>query len=379
MILACLWQAPGVLNHVIIRGIERTSIFRDGKVWPKGRGACEVVFRVQTPYLIAGKPGALDTDGDSSDGAIFEAEFLRQTYAAHNSVAVSTDNGLTWTEVWRNNNRGKPRTVRLDLTNYVEGTYGYLVKVTLQARNPAHASMGALRMRTSLFYSPVHLPAVKPGPNRFAFSLAEGKGVMRICTDLGDRRTYRKWFRELKDLKYDGNYVGHLTPISQQGHAVIEVVPPPGTKLEWLSVHGSFGVSVYGAQVESAEVLWAPGPKGPWRSAWTSDFSRRNQKWRWDQTFELKFPKPVDRCYLKFVLRRKRRMSLNMVRIFAHTVRTGHRLKPGSVTVTHEWAEDGAVKSRTVKPDLAGQTYTINAKGKKIVNKSVTIEVANER
>ena len=72
-------------------------------------------------------------------------------------------------------------------------------------------------------------------------------------------------------------------------------------------------------------------------------------------------------------------MSLNMVRIYAHTVRTGHKLKPGSVTVTHEWAEDGAAKSRTIKPELHGRAYTINAKGKKIANRSVTIEVANER
>jgi len=29
--LVCLWQAPGVLHHVIIRGIERRKIFKDNK------------------------------------------------------------------------------------------------------------------------------------------------------------------------------------------------------------------------------------------------------------------------------------------------------------------------------------------------------------
>jgi len=29
--LVCLWQAPGVLHHVIIRGIERREIFKDNK------------------------------------------------------------------------------------------------------------------------------------------------------------------------------------------------------------------------------------------------------------------------------------------------------------------------------------------------------------
>lgn len=351
---------------------------KDGRVYPKGRGKCEVVFRVQAPYLIAGRPGRLEVDGDSSDGAIFEAEFARETDSATNSVAVSIDNGLTWTEVWRNQNRGGPRTVRLDVTNLVEGTYGYLVKATLGASKPEHASMGKLRMRTSLFYSPVPLPEIAPGRNRFQFSLAEGKGVMRVCTDLSDRRTYASFFHELEGLRYEGNYVSHLTPIGTEGHAVIEVAPPRDTRIEWLSVHASLGVSVDSSEAESAEVLYAGSPRGPWTSAWQSDFSRRNQKWRWDQTFEIRPDKPLQRCYVKFVLRRERRLSLNMARVYAHTVRPARRLKPGSITATHEWTEDGAARSRSVKPDPKGQTYTINAKGAEVVNKAVTIAVANE-
>ena len=353
-------------------------VLKNGVVHPKGRGLCELVFRVQTPYLIAGKPGKLDADGDSTDGAIFEAEFLRKTYSASNAVAVSTDNGITWTDVWWNKNRGR-RTVRLDLTNHVEGTYGYLVKVTLGAPKPEDAGLGKLRMRTSLFLCPVPLPRIKPGRNRFAFSLAEGKGVMLIRPDLGDRRTYQRFFHELKNLRYNGNYVGHLSPVGPQGHAIIEVAPPPGTRVERLAVHGSFGAAVGGARSDSAEILFAADPKGKWTSMWKSDFSRRNQKWRWDDSFEFRLPKPAQKCYVKFVLNRRRRMSLNMTRIFAHTVRSGPKLKPGSVAVTHEWTEDGNEKARTVRPDLKGETYTINAKGKKIVNKSVTIAVANEK
>ena len=31
LMLVCLWQAPGVLHHIMIRGIERRTIFRDNK------------------------------------------------------------------------------------------------------------------------------------------------------------------------------------------------------------------------------------------------------------------------------------------------------------------------------------------------------------
>ena len=71
-------------------------------------------------------------------------------------------------------------------------------------------------------------------------------------------------------------------------------------------------------------------------------------------------------------------MSLNAARIYAHYRRPERPLKPGSVKITHAWVEDGRATSRTVRPDLPGQTYTIRAGGKAIRNQSVTIEVANE-
>ncbi|MFO7897509.1 MAG: hypothetical protein R6V58_00440 [Planctomycetota bacterium] len=354
-------------------------VLKDGRVHPAGRGDCVVVFRVQTPYLVAGDPGRLDTDGDSTDGAVFEAEFLRKTWGAHNAVAVSTDNGRTWTEVWRNGNRGKPRTVRLDLTDLVEGTYGYLVKVTLRASSPDHAALGKLRMRTSLFLSPVPLPRIKPGRNRFRFSLEPGHGVMRIVPDLGSRETCERDFHELQDLTYNSNYVRHLQPVKEDGHAVLEVAPPRGTRVERLSVHLSLGLQPGSGDREAAEVLWATRPRGKWTSVWKSDFSRRNQKWRWDETVEFALPEPAEKGYLKVRLRRRRWMSLNMIRVYAHTRRTSPTLPPGSIVVKHEWTEDGAAKSRTVRPDLDGQTYTVNAKGKKITNKAVTLMVRNEK
>ncbi len=357
----------------------KNFVLTKGTVYPQGRGSCEVVFRVQSPYLLVGNPGELKVDGDSRDGAIFQADFLRKGHDDGNAVAVSVDNGITWMEVWRNPMRSK-RTVRLDLTRFVEGRYEYLVRVSLKAGAPQGAGVSALKMRNALFLSPVPLPAVKPGSNRFAFSLVEGKGVTCIRPDLSDRRNYRQSFHELKDLKHGSSWTGRLSPArGKQGYAVIEVAPPPGTQVEWLSVHGSFAVSTRNAKAEAAEILYATDPAGEWTSAWKSDFSRRHQKWRWDRTVTIRLKKPAEKCYVKFLLKRRHRMSLNMFRIYAHTLRPGFKLKPGSVTVTHDWVEDGQARTHALRPDLAGQDYTVVAKGKDIKNKSVTIEVANER
>jgi hypothetical protein len=349
-------------------------LLEDGVVRPAD-GEAKVVFRVQSPYLIVGDPGRLDVAGDSRDGALFEAEFLRADESAGNAVAVSTDNGLSWQDVWRNGQIGRRR-VLLDLTNHVEGRYGYLLKVTLRARRPEQAGMASLRLCNHLFYSPVPLPAVEPGPNRFAFSLDEGRQVMMIRPDLSEAQDGRRFFCELEGLEYDANFARHLSPAGAEGHAVIEVAGPPGCKVERLSVHGSFGTSSGGG--DAAEILVATDRKGPWRSVWKSDFTRRNDKWRWDDSVDVQLDKPAGRCYVKFLLLRERRMALNLVRIYAHLVRPERPLPPGSVTVTHRWLADGRPRQFAIRPDLAGEAYTVTAPGEKIENRSVTIEVANE-
>jgi len=349
-------------------------VLEQGQVRPATGKTGQVIFRVQTPYLIVGNPGELAAAGDSRDGAIFEAEFTRQDAAAANAVAVSTDNGITWREVWRNDQTGR-RPVRLDLTNRVEGTYGYLLKVTLAG----DAALGKMRLRNCLFYSPVPLPALQPGENEFAFSMEEGKGVLAIRPDLGDAAGYQRYFRELKDLKYHPKFTQHLSPVQGLGHAVVEVAGPPGSKIESLTVHGSFGARPSGTAGESAEILWATNPKGPWTSAWKSEFTARNDKWRWDHSVDIRLKAPAEKCYVKILLRRRQWMSLNRLRIHARYVSPGRPLRPGGVTVTHAWTEDGQPKSFSIKPDLTGQTYSVNTGGKPIKNRSITIEVANDR
>jgi hypothetical protein len=343
-----------------------------GEVRPKGKGTAEVIFRVWSPYLIAGHPGRLDRDGDSRDGAVLEAEFLRED-DGQNAISISTDNGITWREVWRNEKTGR-RELRLDLTNHVEGRYGYLVKATLSG----HARLGKLRLRNSLFLSPVPLPRVEPGENRFRFTLDERAGVELICPDLGDAENWRRFFREVKNLKYRPRFVHHLSPTGGEGYAVIEVAAPAGGKTQRLAVHASFGGGRDAkGRASSAEIHLSGRPSGPWRPVWKSDFTRRNDKWRSDRSFEVKPKRPAAKCYLKFILRR--RTALNKVRIYAHTLLPPQPLKPGSVAVTHTWAEDGEARSTTVRPDPAGETYTVRAAGKKVENLAVTIAVTNDR
>ena len=354
-------------------------VLADGKVRPAGPGECYVIFRVISPYLIVGKPGRLSLDGDSYGGALFQADFFRANAGAGNSVAISTDNGLTWLNVWTNGQVGA-QTVKLDLTNQVEGRYHYLIKVTLAGNAPQDASLANLRLENHLFYSPVPLPAIKPGLNRFKFTCKEQENVLIIRPDLADNPGYQRFFHELHNLVYNSSFTLHLSPSGSVGHATLEVAPPAGSKVQWLTVDGMYSASTYVSNVrDKVRVLCRADydPEWKWRVAWKDKF-QYSSHWRREKTVDIMLPRPADKCYVKFRLYKSSRVSLNGCKIYAHYYRPEPALPAGSVKVTHVWLEDGRARSHTVFPPPAGANYNIVANGSKIANRSIIINVANE-
>ncbi len=350
-------------------------VLADGKVRPAGLGECHVIFRVISPYLIAGKPGRLDVGGDSYGGALFEADFYRESIDAVNSVAISTDNGLTWNTVWINDQTGSTH-LRLDLTNEVEGRYHYLIKVRLLGDEPAEAFLENLKLTNYLFCSPVPLPAIKPGANRFKFTCKEKENVLIVRPDMTDNPGYQRFFHEINNLNYNTHFTNHLYP-SVKGYAIMKVDAPPGAQIHWLTVDSMFGArSTTG---DRARVLCRADydPSWKWRVVWKGKF-RTSAHWRREKTADVMLPRPADTCYIKWHLRRSVHMSLNGCKVYAHYLRPEPPLPAGSVKVTHIWLQDGKGRSYTIVPNLKGQTYTVTAAGN-VVNKAVIIQVANEK
>ncbi|MEA3209423.1 MAG: hypothetical protein QOE70_2480 [Chthoniobacter sp.] len=81
--------------------------------------AGEVVFKVEGANVIT--------------ALAIEAAFARGGASDVTNIAVSTTNGLTWQDAWKNDTTGEVP-ARLKLINEVNGAYEVLVKVTLQGR-----------------------------------------------------------------------------------------------------------------------------------------------------------------------------------------------------------------------------------------------------
>lgn len=347
-------------------------VLKDGSVRPADPAKpAELVFRVETPYLIAGKPGKLDVADDSTEGAVFDATVNVQEGASF-ALAASTDNGLSWKDFPLIAKPGGGQ-VRADLTPYVEGRYGYLVRVRLSGQ----AEMAKLNLRTSLFYTPVSLPAVKPGKNRFHFKLDEGLGMLNVRPDLADQAGYKRFFRQIEALKYSPKFVQHLSPVRGEGFAVMELAGQAGAKIEQVTVSASFGAAPRGAKDESAEILVAASPDGPWISAFKSDFSARNDKWRWDAACQARLEPSAERAYVKFVLRQRNWMSLNRATVYATYRRAEAKLPPGSVRIRHVWDENGQERSHEARPALPSASYDFEA-GPAVKNTAVIMEVEND-
>ncbi len=358
----------------------KNYVLADGKAHPAGPGECYLIFRVASPYLIVGKLGELNQEGDSHDGAIFQAGFYRKSIDETNSIAISLDNGLSWKTVWVNDQTGQNH-LKLDLTSEVEGRYHYLIKVTLLADEPADASLANLKLTNHLFYSPVPLPAVKAGENRFKFNCKEQENVMIIRPDMADNPGYLRFFHELHNLSYSSSYSSHLSPPGRTGYATIQVKPPAGSKVHWLTVDGMYSAALYTSPVRDKAVVLCRADYDPvwkWRTAFKDDF-RYSSHWRQERTADIMLPRPADTCYVKFRLYKSSRISLNGCKIYAHYLRPEPALPPGSVKITHMWSEDGQLKTYTVVPSLSGHTYTITAAGNKIDNRAIIFDVANER
>ncbi|MEA1997650.1 MAG: hypothetical protein U9N45_08410, partial [Gemmatimonadota bacterium] len=93
------WKAAEVN---FLDGLYDGSNYRldNGRVYPAAAGKASVCFQVSSPYLLVGHPNRLSLDGDSEGGAIFNATIFRADQGAKVSLSVSTDNGISWKNVW---------------------------------------------------------------------------------------------------------------------------------------------------------------------------------------------------------------------------------------------------------------------------------------
>jgi hypothetical protein len=140
-----------------------------------------VVIEVRSPWVIAGLQNNLTDFDDNTDGAVVSGWFWRMDESDRNVVSVSLDGGRSWQTAWENQWQGAVP-FKVDLTNYAQGHYSYLVRFEW-TDNGGSGKVGlqGLKVNTWTELSPMALPRLEPGSNNFQLSTGNHRALLHNC------------------------------------------------------------------------------------------------------------------------------------------------------------------------------------------------------
>lgn len=349
---------------------DRSSDFEDGvydsvnvRAAPGGltlreSGQGEAIFEVRSPYIIVPLVGKLDTTEDDREASVVELD------AAHATLAVSLDNGLTWKEM-------VSPSKAFDLTERVSGTFGYLLKVSLKGE-PDRAIVRSLKITTWVQVAPASLPALRQGKNEMTYCTGDHHGlpsrVMEIRTTSSARSDFLKYLHQTpEDLDLARKNA------RAKGPFVVKVQAPPHTRIAWFSAGGSFHTHQQAAARNTRNLIaYAIQEPKDYRTIYQSEIPTDQDHWHYNVDREVKLDAPVKTVYLRYV----GDPAVNHLRIYAHCV--DDRPRAGSpVQITHAWTENNVLKQQTVHRHKPG-TYEIVTSAEP-VNEFIEIAVPGSR
>jgi hypothetical protein len=317
------------------------------------------IFEVRSPYVIVPLVGKLESTEDDREASVVTLDATGTV-----SLSLSPDNGLTW------QNAAAPPGASpwtFDLTRYVSGTYGYLLRVRLNGK-PGETVVRLLRITTWVQVAPASLPALRKGTNRMEYRTGDHHGlptrVVELRTNGSDKADFLKNLHE-PPRDFDPARKSERA----KGPFVVKVQAPPGAKIAWLSAGGSFQTH----QGDSAprtrnSIALAVGEPKDFKPIYRADVPAGQDHWHYNADREVKLDAPARTVYLRYV----GDPAVNNLRIYAHCLddrpRTG-----GPMVITHTWTEAGARKSKQVRLDKPGP-YDVTADAEP-VNESIELAV----
>jgi hypothetical protein len=158
----------------------------------------EIVFKIEGANVIT--------------SLIIRAAVNRQTADDRASIAISTNNGLAWKEIWQAEKTGQ-LPVELQLIEPVNGSYEDLVKVSLLGKAAAaHAQLSSITFQTITQLNSKTLPTLRLGKN----TVCVGSGEPSESTVLWPNLTnpdYKSYVVEEKNVRQPEQQPGYLAAL----------------------------------------------------------------------------------------------------------------------------------------------------------------------
>jgi hypothetical protein len=348
-----------------------------------GPGDGYAVFEVRTPYVIVPIVGNPDTTADDREASVLEIDAERAT------LQISLDNGLTWEDLPLASGEGgrlatcptdngltsqgpsvEPRPIRLDLTRYAAGTYGYLLKIVLRGR-PEEAVVRSLCLTTWVQVAPASLPSLRAGENRMEYRTGDHYGLKTRVQELrGQGGNPKELLKHLAQPPADYDPARKTERI--RGQIVVKVPAPPRTRIAWFTAEGSFRTHFRQAARNTRNTIaYAAGTPERFVEIYRADVPADTEHWHCNAHCEVRLEKPAESVLVRYV----GDPALNNFCVYAHVLDDGRR-SAVPVRITHVWTEKGLRKSKSVALQQPGPYSVVAGSGP--ADESIEISVPSD-
>ncbi|HTL53629.1 MAG TPA: DNRLRE domain-containing protein, partial [Planctomycetota bacterium] len=249
------WQ-PSLANSEHLDGVvDQTGTFVVGGLpMLKATTAGTLVFEVNTPYTICGRPTQNNSSGHIDPAFVcVDGAMLYTTSSGTITVDVSNDMGATWTS------KGN-LAATLDLTEQVKARNAYLVRLNFST----NAGLNSLRLRTITMVATAVYPTLKSGTTTVTYA-AGNCGTIdyspSLMTAAGAAST-TGYTTKVADsgvtyAGYSGSSFAYSQSINAPATITYKIVIPPS-----LAAAGATFKQIFAAENTSVHVTPNPGASG---------------------------------------------------------------------------------------------------------------------
>ena len=293
---------------------------------PAGEGSGYAILEIRSPYVIVPEVHEYATTEDDTGASVVRMEGERV------GVSLSTDNGITWQPVSLSEGTA-------DLTRFISGRYGYLLKLHLEPRSLVRS----LEITTWVQVHPASLPALRQGHNEMRYVTGDHYGLNSHVVEV------RPFANNPEDLlkflaEPPADYDPQRTTDRIRGRFVAKVQAPPGTRIAWFSAGGSFLAHQDDEAPKTANTMAyaVEAPRG-FTPIYRAQVPAGQSHWHYNADIEVRLKEPARTVYVEYV----GDPGVNNIRIYAHCV-PDRAPEPSRVVITHTWREGDQARSKQV-------------------------------
>ena len=315
--------------------------------------AAELVYKIEAANVLTSQ--------------LINAAFTRRSSEDELSIAVSSNNGMTWKEVWKASGTGEiPAEVKL--MDEVNGAYEMLIKVRMKAKAAAASTcLRSLEVRSTTMLNAKTRPRLNLGRNTVYVGQGDQTESIVLWPDLKGNKYKEQVFQEenIASSAKDADYQGTIYPAVARKDAYLVYRLDAPSELTRVNFGGRF---CNRARNSHCDLLYSLDDGATWTNSW----SLRRTTPPWDvihyETAEI--PHGHRSVLLKYLLNSPEAApsgcSIFAVRMEANYVPADADFKP--VQVTFNWSERQRDRSLIERSHTQTLTklpfrYTVNVGG----------------